>query len=98
MPDNIAAKPARRRAFDPVELIRAPPTENAGVEVRPMTSYPRSASRNGWKLPQTIHHDSQPSTSTSVTSSGRHLRRRRLGVLYPRGLGAGIRATSTMLH
>ena len=36
-----------------------------------MTSYPRSASRNGWKLPQTMQRKRQPSTSTSVTPDAR---------------------------
>jgi hypothetical protein len=36
-----------------------------------MTSYPRSASRKGWKLPQTEQRTRWPSTSTSLTPEAR---------------------------
>jgi len=41
------------------------------MEVRLRTSYPRNASRKGWKLPHTRHRNWQPSTSTSVTPDAR---------------------------
>jgi hypothetical protein len=36
-----------------------------------MTSYPSSASRKGWKLPQTEQRTRWPSTSTSLTPDAR---------------------------
>jgi len=45
--------------------------EDSGVDVRLSTSWPRSASRNGWKLPWTRQRRLGPSTSTSLTPDAR---------------------------
>src|SRR5439155_4287714 len=41
------------------------------VDSKPMTSWPRSASRKGWKLPQTRQRRTAPSVSTSLTPDAR---------------------------
>ena len=45
----------------------------AGIDVRPITSRPRNASRNGWKLPETTQWIVWPSTSTSETPDARSI-------------------------